>query len=57
MAMSGQGPYSGAGVDVRLNTRVETIDTLAQTVGIVGGEQSCLRQAPDRNGQSIVYPP
>ena len=27
MAMSGQGPYSGAGIDVRLNARVERIDS------------------------------
>ena len=56
MAMSGEGPYSGAGIDVRLNTRVERIDTRAQTVCLPRWGAGCLRQAADRNGQSIVRP-
>jgi NAD(P)H-nitrite reductase large subunit len=39
MGMLGEGPYTGAGIDVRLNSRVQKIDGLRQTVEIQGGAQ------------------
>ena len=57
MAMSGQGPYSGAGIDVRLNARVERIDTLAQTVGLPGGEQVAYDRLLIATGSQSYIPP
>jgi NAD(P)H-nitrite reductase large subunit len=38
MTLIGQGPYSGTGIDVKLNSRAEGIDTKNQTVMIQGGD-------------------
>lgn len=39
MAMSGQGPYRGEGIDVKLDARVRSIDCRARTVSLeAGGE-------------------
>jgi NAD(P)H-nitrite reductase large subunit len=38
MTLIGQGPYSGTGIDVRLNFRAEAIDTKNQTVTVQGGD-------------------
>jgi NAD(P)H-nitrite reductase large subunit len=38
MSLSGEGPYSGAGVAVRLNARVRSVDCRARTVFLDGGE-------------------
>ena len=39
MALIGQGPYSGTGIEVRLNSRAEGVDTTNQTVMVQGGDQ------------------
>ena len=39
LALMGQGPYTGTGIDVRLKSRVETVNAAEQTVSIQGGEQ------------------
>ncbi len=39
MALIGQGPYRGAGIDVRLNSKVESIDSRARTVELKSGEK------------------
>ena len=39
MMLIGQGPYSGAGIEVRLNSRVEGVDTKNQAVTVQGGDQ------------------
>lgn len=39
MALVGQGPYRGTGIDVRLNSKVESIDGRARTVGLKSGEK------------------
>jgi NAD(P)H-nitrite reductase large subunit len=57
MAMSGEGPYTGAGIDVRLNTRVERIDTRAQTVGLPGGEQVAYDRLLIATGSQSYVPP
>ena len=57
MAMSGQGPYSGAGIDVRLNARVERIDARAQTVGLPGGEQVAYDSLLIATGSQSYIPP
>ncbi|MDH3964407.1 MAG: FAD-dependent oxidoreductase [Deltaproteobacteria bacterium] len=38
MTLIGQGPYSGTGIDVRLHSRAEGIDTNNQTVMVQGGD-------------------
>ncbi|MDR3553928.1 MAG: FAD-dependent oxidoreductase [Syntrophobacteraceae bacterium] len=38
MAMSGQGPYSGVGIEVKLNARVRAIDCRARAVCLEDGE-------------------
>lgn len=35
----GQGPYQGANIDVRLNSRVEAVNTTDQTVSLKSGEE------------------
>ena len=57
MAMSGQGPYSGAGIDVRLNARVERIDARAQTIGLLGGEQVAYDSLLIATGSQSYIPP
>ncbi len=39
MTLLGQGPYQASGIDVRLNSQVETINTIEQTISIQNGEQ------------------
>lgn len=39
MALIGQGPYSGTGIEVRLNSRAEKVDTSNQAVMVQGGDQ------------------
>jgi NAD(P)H-nitrite reductase large subunit len=57
MAMSGQGPYCGGGIDVRLNARVERINTLARTVEIPGGEQAAYDRLLIATGSQSFIPP
>ena len=38
MVLVGQGPYRGAGIDVKLDARVEKIDTASRAVQLAGGE-------------------
>lgn len=39
LALMNQGPYKGTGIDVRLKSRAEAVNTADQTVSIKGGEQ------------------
>ena len=39
MMLIGQGPYSGAGIEVRLNSRVDGVDTKNRAVTVQGGDQ------------------
>ena len=39
MMLIGQGPYSGIGIEVRLNSRAEAVDTRNQAVMVQGGDQ------------------
>ena len=57
MALVGQGPYNGAGIDVRLNSRVERIDSLAQTVEIPGEERVAYDKLLIATGGRSYIPP
>ena len=57
MVLSGEGPYSGAGIDVRLNARVEGIDGRAQTVRLLGGEQVAYDRLLIATGSQSYIPP
>jgi len=57
MALVGQGPYCGAGIDVRLNSRVERIDSVAQTVQIPGGERVGYDKLLIATGSRSYVPP
>jgi len=39
LALIGQGPYTGTGIDIRLKSRAEAVNADNQTVSIKGGEQ------------------
>jgi len=56
MALLGQGPYRGAGIDVRINSRVERIDSRAQTVE-AGGERFSYDRLLIATGSSPYIPP
>ena len=57
MVLSGEGPYSGAGINVRSNARVEGIDTLTQTVRILGGERVAYDRLLIATGSQSYIPP
>ncbi len=57
MAMSGEGPYTGAGIDVRLNARVRRIDSRMQTVDVRGGEQVAYDKLLIATGSQSYIPP
>jgi nitrite reductase (NADH) large subunit len=57
MAMTGQGPYGDAGIDVKLSTRIESIDCRAQTVHICGGEHFAYDKLLIATGSRSYIPP
>ncbi len=57
MALVGQGPYRGAGIDVRLNSRVARIDCRAQTLEISGGERVAYDKLLIATGSRSYIPP
>jgi NAD(P)H-nitrite reductase large subunit len=57
MAMSGEGPYTGEGIQVRLNARVRKIDSRTQTVDIDGGEQVAYDRLLIATGSQSYIPP
>ncbi|MEN6439665.1 MAG: FAD-dependent oxidoreductase [Syntrophobacter sp.] len=57
MALMGQGPYRGAGIDVRIDSRVDRIDSRAQTVEIHNGERLPYDRLLIATGSSPYIPP
>ena len=57
LALMGQGPYKGSGIDVRLNSRVEGIDTGGQTVSVKGGESIFYDKLLITTGSRPYIPP
>ena len=57
MALIGQGPYRAAGIDVRLNARVERIDSRTQTVRLNGAEDVAYDRLLIATGSQPYIPP
>lgn len=57
MTLVGEGPYRGARVDVRLNSRVESIDTAGRTVTCRGGEAVGYDRLLVATGSAPFIPP
>lgn len=57
MTLMGAGPYRATGIDVKLNARVEKIDTRARTVETVGGLHADYDRLLIATGSSPFIPP
>ena len=57
MALIGQGPYRADGIDVRLNARVERIDSRTQTVRLRGAEDVAYDRLLIATGSRPYIPP
>ena len=57
LAVIGQGPYKGVGIDVRLNSRVEKVDTAGQTVTVKGGDEMAYDKLLIATGSRPYIPP
>ena len=57
MAMSGEGPYSRTAIDIRANSRVQRIDSRAQTITLVGGERVAYDKLLIATGSRSYIPP
>lgn len=57
MAMSGEGPYTAAGIEIRLNCRVERIDSRGQTITLAGGERVVYDKLLIATGSRSYIPP
>lgn len=57
MALVGQGPYCAAGIDVRINSRVEKIDSRTRTVGLAGGDKAEYDRLLIATGSRPYVPP
>ncbi len=57
MALVGEGPYRGSGIEVRINSRVERIDCRSRTVEIGGGERFPYDRLLIATGSSPYIPP
>ena len=57
LALMGQGPYKSVDTDVRLNSRVESIDTGGQTVFVKGGESVSYDKLLITTGSRPYIPP
>lgn len=57
MALLGQGPYQNVDIDVRLNTRVVSIDHHAKTLVLADGQQSAYNKLLIATGSKPYIPP
>ena len=57
LTLMGQGPYLGTGIDVRLKSRVEAVNTTEQTVSIQGGEKLSYDKLLIATGTDRLYLP
>ena len=57
MTLIGQGPYSGTGIEVKLNSRAEEVDTENQTVMVQGGDPVAYDRLLIATGSRPFIPP